>query len=70
MVRAVTAASGEQTASTLWSEPRSPLRLNVEILSVTVTFSSVSLTSEKRISLPSSDGIAATATGWKKRRAI
>ncbi|MNW01118.1 hypothetical protein D3C71_1967090 [compost metagenome] len=70
MVRAVTAASGEQTASILLSERRSPLRLRVEMLSVTVTSSSVSLTSEKRISFPSSDGMAATATGWKKRRAM
>ncbi len=35
-----------------------------------VTVSSVSLTMESAIVVPSSDGIAATATGWKKRRTM
>ncbi|MNF08580.1 hypothetical protein D3C80_2090320 [compost metagenome] len=70
IVASVAARSGLQVPATAASGVRWPSSETRKVCSSTVTGSAVSLTIEKAISFPSADGIAATETGWKKRRTM
>ncbi|MNY77267.1 hypothetical protein D3C86_2171060 [compost metagenome] len=70
MLTSVAARSGEQVPAAAISGVCLPSSVTTKACSSTVTGSTVSFTIEKVISLPSVDGVAATATGWKKRRTM